>query len=103
MAPKPPKPKEEEEFELKLHTISQHLEEVNDHEGHSRTVYCVSFSPDGQLVVTGSADKTAKLWSYHTRVRARLAPNPRPRTCCQQTQSNRCDCCAARAVHLPWP
>ena len=58
------------EMGSKLHSIAQHLEEVHDHDGHSRCVYSICFSPDGQLVLTGSADKTAKLWSYHTRVSA---------------------------------
>ena len=30
--------------------------------GHERQVNCVAASPDGRWVVTGSADKTARLW-----------------------------------------
>jgi len=50
----------------KLHSISHTLEEVANLEGHSRAVYSIAFSQDGQFAVTGSADKTAKLWSFHT-------------------------------------
>ena len=38
-------------------------------EGHSGPVYSVSFSPDGKRIVSGSADKTVKIWdisSLHT-------------------------------------
>jgi WD40 repeat protein len=30
--------------------------------GHERSVSAVAFWPDGRLVLTGSADKTARLW-----------------------------------------
>ena len=30
--------------------------------GHESDVWCVAFSPDGRTVVTGSGDKTARLW-----------------------------------------
>ena len=70
-------------FEGKLYSISQALEDASNNSGHAACVYCVAFSPDGQLLLTGSADKTAKLWSYHTRVSppplpvsTRLAPAP---------------------------
>eukprot|EP01104_Vermistella_antarctica_P008364 TRINITY_DN2087_c1_g1_i1.p1 TRINITY_DN2087_c1_g1~~TRINITY_DN2087_c1_g1_i1.p1 ORF type:complete len:655 (+),score=160.78 TRINITY_DN2087_c1_g1_i1:295-2259(+) len=34
--------------------------------GHSGPVYATSFSPDGQFLVSGSADSTARLWSMDT-------------------------------------
>jgi WD40 repeat protein len=33
---------------------------------HKDYVFPVSFSPDGRTVITGSADKTARLWSAYT-------------------------------------
>ena len=30
--------------------------------GHSGSVLSVSFSPDGKRIVSGSADKTVKIW-----------------------------------------
>ena len=32
--------------------------------GHSSSVYSVAFSPDGKLVVSGSADETVKIWNF---------------------------------------
>ena len=34
--------------------------------GHSGAVICVAISPDGQRIVTGSADATAKVWDANT-------------------------------------
>jgi WD40 repeat protein/tetratricopeptide (TPR) repeat protein len=36
--------------------------EVNRLEGHTDIVWCVAFSPYGQLLATGSTDQTVKLW-----------------------------------------
>lgn len=33
--------------------------------GHSNRVFCVAFSPNGQFLASGSADRTIKLWSPH--------------------------------------
>ncbi len=30
--------------------------------GHTHWIYCVAISPDGRWLVTGSSDKTARLW-----------------------------------------
>ena len=35
-------------------------------EGHSSWVYSVSFSPNGKLIVSGSADSTVKTWDVET-------------------------------------
>ena len=34
--------------------------------GHSGSVSSVCFSPDGKKIVTGSGDKTAKIWNAET-------------------------------------
>ena len=36
-------------------------------EGHTNTVYSVSFSPDGTTLASGSSDDTVKLWDVATR------------------------------------
>jgi WD40 repeat protein len=33
---------------------------------HTKTVNCISFSPDGQLIVSGSGDSTVKIWETST-------------------------------------
>jgi WD40 repeat protein len=38
------------------------LEEIRVLKGHSNEISSVAVSPDGKIIVTGSADKTAKLW-----------------------------------------
>jgi WD40 repeat protein len=34
--------------------------------GHGDAVFPIAFSPDGQMLATGSADKTARLWEVAT-------------------------------------
>ena len=42
------------------------LEELHTWHGHSGAVYCTAFSPDNNLLVTGSGDHTACLWHVET-------------------------------------
>ena len=34
--------------------------------GHTHNLSCVSFAPDSKVVITGSEDKTARIWSVET-------------------------------------
>ncbi|KAL2803394.1 putative wd40 protein [Aspergillus granulosus] len=49
-------PRVKEEWSAELQTL----------EGHSNEVNSVTFSPDGQLLASGSGDKTIKLWDPNT-------------------------------------
>ncbi|MBD2255230.1 AAA-like domain-containing protein [Nostoc parmelioides] len=46
-----------------LRQVIYEIKEQNRLEGHKSWVYDISFSPDGQMIATASADGTAKLWS----------------------------------------
>ena len=35
-------------------------------EGHTESVNCINYSPDGKIIVSGSSDKKIKLWSCET-------------------------------------
>jgi WD40 repeat protein len=37
-------------------------------EGHQQWVKAIAFSPEGQILVSGSFDQTLKLWDLHTKV-----------------------------------
>ena len=49
---------------------SQTLQELNLISGHTK-VYCVSFSPDGQTIASGSNDATVRLWDVETGIEKR--------------------------------
>ena len=34
--------------------------------GHSGSVYSVAYSPDGKHIVSGSCDKSVKIWDAHS-------------------------------------
>ncbi|MCA2733579.1 MAG: hypothetical protein IM470_06640 [Microcystis sp. M158S2] len=46
-----------------LHQAASMLKEKNRFQGHQYNVTSVAFAPDGKSLLTGSDDKTAKLWS----------------------------------------
>ena len=41
-------------------------EEIHLLTGHTAWVSCVAFSPDGQMLASGSWDRTIRLWNSHT-------------------------------------
>jgi WD40 repeat protein/cell division protein FtsL len=54
------------EAEAALDNARQNLREITILRGHENAVWSAAFSPDGQQVITGSDDKTARLWNAST-------------------------------------
>lgn len=60
----PDTPAEEQPLALLLNAFTG--VEIANYTGHSANVVAVAFSPDGSRVVTGSVDKTARIWDRDT-------------------------------------
>jgi len=58
VTPPPPKPSQQK-------TVSKNPLLLELH-GHSNCVYCVTISPDGETIVSGSYDMTIKIWNLKT-------------------------------------
>ena len=50
--------------------------------GHSSYVFSVAYSPDGKHIVSGSGDKTVKIWDSTTCKEVRVLVCRRPIVCC---------------------
>ena len=50
--------------------------------GHSRPVHSVAYSPDGKHIVSGSYDKTVKIWDSTTGKEVSVLVCHRPIVCC---------------------
>ena len=50
--------------------------------GHSAFVTSVSFSPDGRLIASGSADKTIKLWDADSGKELQTLKGHKSEVCC---------------------
>jgi len=49
-----------------MHSVTHGIDDLREVHGHSRCVNSIAFSADGQLIITGGSDNTAKLWNFHT-------------------------------------
>ena len=50
--------------------------------GHSKYVRSVAYSPDGKHIVSGSGDRTVKVWDSQTGKEVRVLLCHRPIVCC---------------------
>ncbi|MDE0314707.1 MAG: WD40 repeat domain-containing protein [Candidatus Poribacteria bacterium] len=58
----------------------KHSEEPDSLLGHTDHIWSLSFSPDGKRLVSGSSDKTVRLWDVDTREEIAMLPLNRPIT-----------------------
>ena len=50
--------------------------------GHSGYVFSVAYSPDGKHIISGSDDKTVKIWDSSTGKEVSVLVRHRPIVCC---------------------
>ena len=60
-----PEPLSEDQLSEKR-SLSPTVSRLHTLQGHSRRVYGIAFSPDGQHLITGSEDQTVRLWDIAT-------------------------------------
>ncbi|UBF24773.1 caspase family protein [Kovacikia minuta CCNUW1] len=54
---------QQQTFQGLQNVVVTNVQEINQLEGHTDTVYDISFNPDGQKFATASGDNTIKLWN----------------------------------------
>nr|MDJ0596762.1 caspase family protein [Pleurocapsa sp. MO_226.B13] len=74
IAIKPPKPEEKPNFKYSVQSLI----------GHSDWIRAIAFSPDGKYLVSGSNDRTLRLWDLRTRQLIRLLEGHKQRVKCIQ-------------------
>ncbi|CAM9406871.1 unnamed protein product, partial [Discosporangium mesarthrocarpum] len=61
-----------------VHVWSTHTSKLLHRlDGHTESVYAVTFSLDGNLLISGGLDKTIKVWDLGPGSEGRLSPQPR--------------------------